>query len=457
MADLASWPKRLLNTGHMTALAAVERRVPYWSLDRIHRRQSRRVQSIVRHAYESVPYYRRTMDELGLQPDDFRTAADLTKLPLLDDVLVRQQPDLFDSTRYGENDRRALRTTGTTSYVRKRIYWDEAALMRRLPIAERGRVVLYRLAEQRWRRRELYIFPPGSVVRNTIGLLAGQTWVSSRIMQRQYFSPDDPLEDLVATLNTFRPHIVFSFGSFADHFFRYLTDNGITAAMPRVWQYNGDVFPPETKRLAEETFGCFVHSSYASVETGRIGFQCERREGFHLDIDVVAVRVVDESGRDVPDGEDGEIVISNLYNRATVLLNHRLGDRGALATEPCPCGRTLPLLERLQGRQSELIVLADGRVLPGLVVSAMFPHQLASAFKAQIVHPAAGHIRWRIVPFAGVDQEEMRRAILARGREVFGEDAIVEVEFVADIPPRPGGKFARVVTSDNAHDGPRGG
>jgi phenylacetate-CoA ligase len=162
-------------------------------------------------------------------------------------------------------------------------------------------------------------------------------------------------------------------------------------------------------------------------------------------MDLCALRVVDGSGRDVPAGQDGEIVVSNLHNRAMVLLNYRLGDWGALATEPCPCGRTLPLLERLDGRWSEAIALGDGRVLPALVVGSLFPRELMTAYKTQIVHPGPGIIHWRIVPFAGVDREAMRSAIVARARDVLGESTQVEVEFVADIPPTPAGKFARAV------------
>jgi len=250
---------------------------------------------------------------------------------------------------------------------------------------------------------------------------------------------------LVAKLNEFQPHIAFSYGSHAEHFFRYLVDSGTTTAIPRVWRYSGDPISPGGKELIEKTFGCTVHSTYSSVETGRIGFQCERCRGFHLDVDLTAVRVVDDLGRDVPAGEDGEIIVSNLQNRAMVLLNYRQGDLGALAAAPCPCGRSLPLLERLQGRRGELIALADGRVLPSLLVGSLFSSQLGSVLKSQIVHPAPGYIRWRIVPFTGVDQEELRSALLSRGREVLGEGTRAEVEFVDDIPSTRVGKFRQVV------------
>jgi phenylacetate-CoA ligase len=96
------------------------------------------------------------------------------------------------------------------------------------------------------------------------------------------------------------------------------------------------------------------------VEIGRLEFECERRDGFHLNVNLCAERIVDEAGRDVRAGTSGEDVVSNLVNWATVLLNYWLDDRASLAAGPCPCERLLPLLERLKGPCPETIVLADG-------------------------------------------------------------------------------------------------
>jgi phenylacetate-CoA ligase len=206
---------------------------------------------------------------------------------------------------------------------------------------------------------------------------------------------------------------------------------------------------PGGKELIEGTFGCLVHSTYQAAETGRMGFQCERRAGFHLNVDFCAIRIVDGMGREVPAGHQGEIVASNLHNRATVLLNYRIGDWGTLGTDPCPCGRSLPLLERLEGRESEVIALPDGRVLPFGVVGTLFRRELDASLKAQIVQSASGDVVWRVVPFAGADRAVFHRALIARGQEVFGEGTPVRVEFVTDIPPTPAGKFARVVTTED--------
>ena len=82
-------------------------------------------------------------------------------------------------------------------------------------------------------------------------------------------------------------------------------------------------------------------SRYNAAEAFKIGFYCEQRTGFHLHEDLCHVRIAGADGATAGPGEVGRIVISNLVNRASVLLNYPIGDLGAIAAEPCPCGRTL--------------------------------------------------------------------------------------------------------------------
>ena len=150
VAGALALPKRLLNTGQFVAYTTIERRVPYWPIERVRRLQTRRLQSTVRHAYETVPFYRRTMDELGLQPGDFQSVADLAKLPLLDPALVRLDPEQFCSTHFDDSSRRIVRSGGTETFVRRKLYWDKPSDLRRFAYGERGHSVLLTLAGRRW-------------------------------------------------------------------------------------------------------------------------------------------------------------------------------------------------------------------------------------------------------------------------------------------------------------------
>ena len=91
-----------------------------------------------------------------------------------------------------------------------------------------------------------------------------------------------------------------------------------------------------------------------------IAYQCERREGYRLTPNSVIVEVL-RHGLPVAAGETGELVVTVLRNRMTPFIRYNLRDLGALAAEPCACGRSTPLLQVIAGRTDDFIILPDGR------------------------------------------------------------------------------------------------
>jgi phenylacetate-CoA ligase len=444
MNDRPGLPWRFVNTAYLAVLAFQERRVPFWPRERIERLQQGRLRSIIHHAYDTVPFYRQVMGERRLQPQDFKTAADLEALPLIDGLWVRENSEQFLSSQYIDRPRLALQTSSAYTHVQKLIHWDYAGLFRRLICAERDRVVLNRLLRKGWKQAQLFLLPENSVSLKMRRFWDGQTLAPRNLAHRYFVSPERPFDEVVAQINMIKPQVVFSYGSYAEEFFHFLAETGPQIALPRVWMYGGDMLSETGRELIERNFGCIVYSTYQSVETGKIGFQCEHREGFHLNIDLCALRLVDESGQNVKLGQEGEVVISNLYNRAMVLLNYRLGDLGILATNPCSCGRGLPLLEQLKGRVSEKIYLPNGRRIDTETLVLSFKDELGPSLLSQLSQPGPNQVLWRIVPSLSMDRESLKRRVLEKSRSIFG-DVEIRVEFLEKIPRTLAGKFFRVV------------
>ena len=444
MDDKANFFRRFANTAYVAVLAYQERRIPFWPIERIERLQQHRLRSIIQHAYDTVPFYREVMDKSRLRPEDFKTAADLEALPLIDGTWVRENTEQFLSSRYVDRPRLSLQTSSAYTYVQKLIHWNYAAIFRRLICAERDRVVLNRLLEKGWGQVQLFLLPENSVSLKMRRFWDGQILAPRNLAHRYFSQPERPFHEAVAFINTIKPQVVFSYGSYAEEFFWFLAENKPQIALPRVWMYGGDMLSQTRKKLIEETFGCMVYSTYQSVETGKIGFQCEHREGFHLNIDLCSVRLIDKSGQNVKQGQEGEVVISNLYNRAMVLLNYRLGDLGILATKPCSCGRGLPLLEQLKGRVSEIIHLPNGRRIDSETLMLSFKDELDTSLLAQVSQPGPYRVLWRIVPSSSMDREGLARRLLEKSRSIFG-DIDVRVEFLEKIPRTSAGKLLRVI------------
>lgn len=319
----------LRNTAFLAARARVERGIPFWA-------------------------------ERGLAPRDFRTAADLERVPLLERQLDRVDLPRFLSSRYGEGSRQALQTTSSGhSGVQGIVYWDYAGHLGKMAIAERDRGVVAELVGRRWAHRQLYFLPEASASLNLRAWWDSQIVRVPRLAMRHFFPADRSFDEAADRLDELAPDVVYSYGSWADGLVRHLRGRSRRTVAPRVWVYGGDMLPPDGRLWIEEWLGCPVYSTYQSIETGRLGFQCERREGFHLNVDLCAARMVDREGRTVSAGERGG---------ATVLLNYRLGDCGVMSAEPCPCGRALPLLAQLDGRVSEIIRLGNGTETTSIIL-----------------------------------------------------------------------------------------
>jgi phenylacetate-CoA ligase len=422
-----------------------ERQLPYWPPERIQALQSRRVHSLIAHAYETVPYYREVMDARALRPRDFRSAADLSRLPLLTGDQVAREPERFLSRVYAGGRSLQLRSSGTSGRLRS-IHYDPAALFVALANGHRQRLVVARFVGRTFGYREMVATRPGSIGTSIRQFYESSSWAPRRIeLARGTLSPAAAFADNIGHVNDFRPDAVRGYGSYLGAFFRRAIVEKVTVARPRVIVYGGDRMAEADRLLIESEWGVPVLSTYQAAETLRLGFQCELRRGFHLSQDHVAVRVLDRAGAAVGPGGTGQIVISNLTNHATVLLNYALGDVVTVSAEPCPCGRTLPTIERIDGRADDFIARPGGERVHALIVQPAL-HRVPGVIQVQIVQEDLRHFQLRVVYVGTQDWTEARRRLTGAMTSVLGDDIVVTIERVDRLTPAPSDKVKAVIS-----------
>ena len=109
---------------------------------------------------------------------------------------------------------------------------------------------------------------------------------------------------------------------------------------------SGDACPDEVLRCAEELLGARLFPHYGSREMALGGaITCEAHAGMHLRENHVIAEIVDESGRPLPEGEWGELVITTIGMEAMPLIRYRTGDRARILPGPCPCGSEIRRLD----------------------------------------------------------------------------------------------------------------
>jgi phenylacetate-CoA ligase len=193
------------------------------------------------------------------------------------------------------------------------------------------------------------------------------------------------------------------------------------------------------RRAIEDVFGCKVTNRYGCEEVSLIACECEKHEGLHVNADGVYVEILNE-GRPARTGEPGSIVVTDLMNRAMPIIRYQVGDVAVWAERPCSCGRGLPLLERLEGREADYVITQSGELISGISLTENFALHVPGLAQLQIVQNTLNRFRFRIVRESEFTADSIRR-IAQLVAERFGAGTTFECEFVDHIPQEASGKY----------------
>jgi phenylacetate-CoA ligase len=201
--------------------------------------------------------------------------------------------------------------------------------------------------------------------------------------------------------------------------------NGIiSTAMPlHSWQ----------RTVLTEVFGVAPSNRYGCEEVSLIAAECEAHNGLHLNADSIYAEI--EGG-----GSTGHLLVTDLSNLAMPLIRYRIGDVVTAGHASCKCGRGLPMIASVQGREADFVVTPTGRLISGISLTENFALHISGTAQVQIVQETVHHLRIRIVPDErfGLDS---RRQIHALITETFGDGVRHDVDLIDSIPQEPSGKY----------------
>lgn len=414
----------------------------------VHDLADNHLQELVTLAYEQTEYYRHVMQRAGLRPADIRTAAHLARFPITGRHELQARPRAFRPKSVA-GPGLIIQSSGSTGQP-VAVRYDEKALLQNMAASRREwKPVAHTLAGGPGTLRKLSIQPPGPTRFDRIHTFCHQrVWVPARFLpERQTIPMSTETEQIVERMNQSRPDLLLALGSFVDAFFQQIHDRRLSFHPPRAIQYFSDHLGDRTRRLLRDVYNIPVFGTYTAIESLKLGYECEAHQGFHLHPDLCLVRIVDKDGADVPDGELGDVVITNLFNRGTLLINYRLGDLGRMTYAPCACGRTSPRLTRLEGRVDEVLEVPDGRRIPAFsFLYPLFERNGASGVRQyQAVQVSGDRLEMRIVPTRDADWPGLAHRLETALRQQLGRQIHVEIQKVAHIDPEPWGKTRRFV------------
>jgi phenylacetate-CoA ligase len=430
--------------GHSTVAVRRELERTQWlSPKALHEYQCERLRRFITDIYRHVPYYRTLFDGLDLRPTDIRGVEDLRRLPLLDKPTIRANVEAFKA----ENARGLARfNTGGSSgeplvfYIgRERVSHDVAAKWRAtrwwdVDIGDRETVV--------WGS------PIELGAQDRLRSLRDRL-LRTRLLPAFEMSPQN-LDRFVSEIKAFRPRMLFGYPSSLALIARHAEANGepMDQLGIRVAFVTSELLYDHQRADIKRIFGCPVANGYGGRDAGFIAHACPDG-GLHITSEDIVVEVIDSAGKPVPTGATGELVITHLATKDFPFLRYRTGDIGAIGNAGCPCGRGLPVLQQLEGRNTDFIVAQDGTVMHGLALIYVL-RDIGSMEEFKIIQESLDRTRVLLRASDSL-RTDVRAEIVKKLKQRLGGGVTVEIEEVKEIPKERSGKFRYVVSHVDAN------
>jgi len=179
----------------------------------------------------------------------------------------------------------------------------------------------------------------------------------------KFFPTSTPFAEQVDILAEMKAVSVYGFPSGIDGILRVMEDTGRRLPSLRRALCGGEAMDDSMRERARRLFGFDVCDNYGSTEAF-VAFQCPTGS-YHINAEHVLVEIVDDAGHEVAPAQMGRVLITTLENYLMPLVRYEIGDYAVAARGECACGRTLPLLTRVLGRETNMLRNPEGRLVSG--------------------------------------------------------------------------------------------
>ena len=392
-----------------------------------------RLRRLLLHCVEHVPAYRQYKELVPQIVTDPFTA--LTNFPVLTKDAFRMDPESFIAD---DADRSTLiaNNSGGSSGHPVQFYMN------------RHTVEYYEAA--RWRGLSWYGITPGS--RSL--LIWGNPFELDKMAERRYRLTErylknrriipayalDPaaMPEHVRLFNSYHPEYIYGYAGAIALFARLMKEQGLQLKHRlKAVVSTSETLQPWQRELMEEVFQAPVVNEYGARDGGIIAYQCPEG-GMHLSAENLVAEVIDLlTGELLPAGERGLLLVTDLNNFVQPRLRYQLGDEVIMSDQLCSCGRTLPLLAEVCGREDDIFVTADGQFVHG-VAFANCIKRLPEVDAFQIIQLSPTEDKVLLVTRDGLEPPGLDG--VKADYQALLPGAKITYQLVDAIPPSPSGK-----------------
>lgn len=409
----------------------------WWDREQLIELQESKLQSLLTHAYNHVPYYKRIFKERNLQPSDIKTLDDLVKLPTLTKSQVRKHKHELIADNYSQKMLKPGRTGGSTGEPLQffndanALSWAWGAMNRYYEWTG------MKLGEGRFDIGGGSL--GGFLKKGTKKDILSKTL---RRIQKIEFYPIFELDSNMAMRISFNAkkmniRVVRGYPSGLYILARFALSQNLDFEGVKIVQSTSERLYPEQRETIESGLSADVYDQYGAGEILSIAAQCEKKGAYHVFDEHALV----ENERTVT-GKDGRVpaIITDLDNFAMPFIRYELGDVLNFHGAGCSCGRGLSSIGKIEGRTHDFLSTTDGRPIPGEFIPHLF--QKAQGFDRYFVHQFSGYeIEVSIVRNEHYSDSEIQKLIELM-KEILGNDMQINFAPVEKIELSPTGKLS---------------
>lgn len=397
--------------------------------------QWNKLNNLIKHSYISIPFYRKLFDKENISVSEIRSLDDLKKLPCLSKQIIR---DNIDEMISREIDKKTLIKTTTSGSTGRPVSVFRDIHADRIHTAAGWR---YR----RWCNHGLGDHCARIVVFPTENESSRQLSIKSRIkkaiddafkteerLNALDAMSDSLLEGFFQTIKKKKIQLLVGYATLVYYFSLYVNKHHPGEITFKSVRTISEMLHEHQRKFIEDAFGCRVFDTYGNRENGLIAAECSKHNGYHINAENIYIEIVDQNGNPVFPGESGEIAITDLNNYAMPLIRYLSGDKGRLSTKLCSCGRGLPLIDRIEGRMVDSLMLLDGSVIGGVTVSHFFT-KCGEVEQFQFIqnHKGEADLLLKIPkPFSSEQLEQFKQKL----NSYFNNRILINLHFVDVIP-----------------------
>jgi len=397
------------------------------------------LKKLLEHVYNNVPYYRQKFIEIGVQPLDIKTPADFHQLPLLTKADIQEhENELAAIDHLGMLSVKSW-TGGSTGQPLRFAYSRYSYEMRRAGAIRCDRWTGWDIGEPVLNIWGLPLKPPKNTLRRFKDYLYNRIY--GDIVVNSYNFTEETLVKCLKKLNRYKPGLIIAYATPIYHLAQFIQTRKGDFHKPEAIITSAEMLYPEQREVIESVFECKIFNRYGSREVSLIAAECEKHDGLHLNIDNLYIEFI-KDGEPVKAGEIGDVIVTDLNNYGMPFIRYKIGDIGIPSERKCTCGRSFPLMEKVLGRNLDMVATPGGRYISGLVFNSILV-QFQRIKQYQLIQEDISQFTVQVVPMNGLKDETI--SLLKKEiANVVGHSADINIQKVDFIPPEESGKYRPV-------------